>query len=324
MAEKPDVLLVGNKKPVIVNGLSPHVNLHVLFDAKDCDAFVKSLGDKVRALAVAYTADKIGAEFMQRFPKLEQISSFGVGYDHIDAKWAGEHGIIVTNTPEVLNEEVADTALGLLLCTVREFPQSDRYLRAGKWPNAAYPLTKATLRNRTVGMVGMGRIGKAIARRLEAFGVPVVYHSRNPQDGVVYKYYPKLLDMARDVDTLMVIVPGGASTQNLINAEVLKALGPNGILINMARGSVVDEPALIEALKERTIYSAGLDVFAKEPHVPKELMEMEHIVLFPHLGSSTEVTRAAMDQLVVDNLLAWTVGKPPLTPVPETPYPPKR
>jgi lactate dehydrogenase-like 2-hydroxyacid dehydrogenase len=324
MADKPDVLLVGARKPVIVNGLSPHVNLHVLFEAKDQDAFIKSVGPSIRALAVAYTANKIDGPFMQRFPKLEQISSFGVGYDHIDAKWAGEHGIIVTNTPEVLNEEVADTALGLLLCTVREFPQSDRYLRAGKWPGAQYPLTKATLRNRTVGMVGMGRIGKAIARRLDAFGVPVVYHSRNPQDGVAYKYYPKLLDMARDVDTLMVIVPGGAATKNMINAEVLNALGPNGILVNMARGSVVDEPALIEALKNRTIYSAGLDVFANEPHVPKELTEMDHIVLFPHLGSSTEVTRAAMDQLVVDNLLAWASGKPPLTPVPETPYPPRK
>jgi lactate dehydrogenase-like 2-hydroxyacid dehydrogenase len=170
----------------------------------------------------------------------------------------------------------------------------------------------------------MGRIGKAIARRLEAFGVPVVYHSRNPQADVKYKYYPKLIDMARDVDTLMVIVPGGASTKNMINAEVLKAMGPRGVLINMARGSVVDEPALIEALKNRTIYSAGLDVFANEPHVPKELLEMDHIVLFPHLGSSTEVTRAAMDQLVVDNILAWASGKPPLTPVAETPFPPKR
>ena len=320
--EKPDVLLIGARKPVIVGGLDPKVTLHYLLEAKDQDAFIKSVGDKIRAFAVAYTANKVDANFMQRFPKLEQISSFGVGYDHIDAKWAGAHGIIVTNTPEVLNEEVADTALGLLLCAVREFPQAERFLRAGKWPQGQYPLTKATLRNRTVGMVGMGRIGKAIARRLEAFSVPVVYHSRNPQPGVSYKYYPKLIDMARDVDTLMVIVPGGASTQNMINAEVLKALGPNGILINMARGSVVDEPALIEALKKRTIYSAGLDVFAKEPQVPKELMEMDHIVLFPHLGSSTEVTRAAMDQLVVDNILAWVAGKPPLTPVPETP--PKR
>ncbi len=322
--EKQDVLLVGNKKPVIVAGLEPKVTLHRLIDAPDKEGFPKPLADKIRAIVVAYTNERIGAEFMQRFPKLEQVSSFGVGYDHVDAKWAGAHGVIVTNTPEVLNEEVADTALGLLLCTVREFPQAERYLRAGKWLEKQYPLTKATLRNRTVGMVGRGRIGKAIARRLEAFGVPVVYHSRSPQAGVGYKYYPKLIDMARDVDTLMVIVPGGPTTANMIDAEVLKALGPNGILINMARGSVVDEQALIEALKSRTIYSAGLDVFAKEPQVPKELMEMDHIVLFPHLGSSTEVTRAAMDQLVVDNILAWAAGKAPLTPVPETPYPPKR
>jgi lactate dehydrogenase-like 2-hydroxyacid dehydrogenase len=322
--EKPDVLLVGAKKPVMMKGFEGKVNLHHWLDAKDKAAFAKEMGNKIKAIAIAYTADKVDGNFLQQFPNLEQVSSFGVGYDHIDAKWAGEHGIVVTNTPEVLNEEVADTALGLLLCTVRELPQSERYLRAGKWKNDQYPLTKATLRDRTVGMVGMGRIGKAIARRLEAFGVPVVYHSRNPQPGVKYKYYPKLVDMARDVDTLMVIVPGGASTKNMINAEVFKALGPRGILINMARGSVVDEPALIDALKKRTIYSAGLDVFANEPDVPKELIDMDHIVLFPHLGSSTEATRAAMDQLVVDNILAWAAGKPPLTPVPETPWPPKR
>jgi lactate dehydrogenase-like 2-hydroxyacid dehydrogenase len=322
-SEKPDVLLVASRKPVLVGGLEPKVTLHYLLEAKDQDAFIKSVADKVRAIAIADGA-KVDGAFMQRFPKLEQISSFGVGYDHIDAKWAGAHGIIVTNTPGVLDEEVADTTLGLLLCTVREFPQAERYLRAGKWLEKHYPLTKATLRGRTVGMVGMGRIGKAIARRLEAFGVAVVYHSRNLQAGVSYKYYPKLLDMARDVDTLIVIVPGGASTQNMINAEVLKALGPNGILINMARGSVVDEPALIEALKNRTIYSAGLDVFAKEPQVPKELIAMDHVVLFPHLGSASEATRAAMDRLVVDNILAWAAGKPPLTPVPETPWPPKR
>jgi len=322
--EKPDVLLIGNKKPVIMAGLEPKVTLHPLIDAKDRGAFLRPLADKVRAIAVTYTNEHVGPEFMQRFPKLEQVSTFGVGYDHIDAKWAGAHGIIVTNTPDVLNEEVADTALGLLLCTVREFPQAERHVRAGKWVEKYYPLSKATLRNRTVGMVGMGRIGQAIARRLEAFGVPVVYHSRNPQSGVKYKYYPKLIDMARDVDTLMLIVPGGASTANMINAEVLKALGPNGILINMARGSVVDEPALIKALKDRTIYSAGLDVVAKEQHVPQELIDMDHIVLFPHLGSASEATRAAMDQLVVDNILAWAAGKPPLTPVPETPYPPKR
>lgn len=323
-AEKPDVLLVGSRKPVLIKGLEPNVTLHDYLGAADKDALVKSTGDKIRAIAVAYTANKIDAAFMQRFPKLEQISSFGVGYDHIDAKWAGAHGIVVTNTPDVLNEEVADTALGLLLCTVREFPQAERYLRAGKWPQSHYPLTKATLRNRTVGMVGMGRIGKAIAKRLDAFGVPVVYHSRSPQSGVAYKYYPKLIDMAREVDTLMVIVPGGAATKNLIDAEVLKALGPRGIVVNMARGSVVDEAALIEALKNRTIYSAGLDVFVNEPEVPDELLAMDHVVLLPHLGSATEVTRAAMDQLLVDNILAWASGKPPLTPVMETPFPPKK
>ncbi|HZP78465.1 MAG TPA: 2-hydroxyacid dehydrogenase [Pseudolabrys sp.] len=322
--DKPDVLLVGNKKPVMVEGLSPACAMHYPIDAKDEAAFIKEVGPKIRGIAVSYTSNRIDAAYMQRFPKLEIISSFGVGYDHIDAKWAGEHGITVTNTPDVLNEEVADTSIGLLLNTVREFPQAERYLRAGKWMEKAYPLSKATLRDRTVGMVGMGRIGKAIARRLEAFGVPVVYHSRKEQAGVAYKHYPKLLDMARDVDVLMIIVPGGAATQNMINKEVLEALGPQGIVINMARGSVVDEPALIKALKDKTIMAAGLDVFAKEPQVPQELIAMDNVVLLPHLGSASVFTRKAMDQLVVDNILAWAAGKAPLTPVPETPWPPKR
>src|SRR4029077_15214949 len=187
---------------------------------------------------------------------------------------------------------------------------------AGKWLERNYPLTKATLRNRTVGMVGMGAIGQAIARRLAAFGVPVFYHTRKPRRDVNYLHCPSLIEMARAVDILMVIVPGGPGTQNLINAEVLDALGPDGILINMARGSVVDEAALIKALQERKILSAGLDVFVKEPHVPKELIEMDNVVLFPHLGSGTVATRRRMDQLVVDNLLAWLAGKPPLTPGP--------
>jgi len=215
---------------------------------------------------------------------------------------------------------VADTALGLLLCTVRQLSQAERYLRAGKWPEKSFHLTKATLRNRKVGIVGMGAIGQAIARRLVAFGVPVVYHTRTKRPELAYRHYPNLIDMARDVDTLMVIVPGGASTQNMINAAVLDALGPNGILINMARGSVVDEPALIEALKQGKIMAAGLDVFAKEPHVPKDLIAMENVVLFPHLGSASKFTREKMDQLMVDNILAWAAGKPPLTPVPETPW----
>jgi lactate dehydrogenase-like 2-hydroxyacid dehydrogenase len=322
--EQIDVLMVGAPKPVILDGLKTTFNVHQLNAAKDRDAFLAEIAARVRAIAVGYTSDRIGADLMGRLPRLEIVSTFGVGYDHIDAKWAGAHGIVVTNTPEVLNEEVADTALGLLLCTVREFPQAERYLRAGKWTEKAYPLTKATLRDRTVGLIGMGRIGRAIARRLDAFGVPVVYHARNPQPDVRYRHYPKLIDMARDVDILLAIVPGGPTTQNMINAEVLDALGPDGILINMARGSVVDEPALIKALQEKRILAAGLDVFVKEPHVPKELIAMDNVVLFPHLGSGTIATRRAMDQLVVDNLLAWGAGKPPLTPVPETPWPPQK
>jgi lactate dehydrogenase-like 2-hydroxyacid dehydrogenase len=314
---KADLIMVGPKKQLFVERLAPAYNVHVLNDVKDREAFLAETADRVRALAVTYSSEKVSADFMQRLPKLEIVSSFGVGYDHVDAKWAGAHGIVVTNTPDVLNEEVADTALGLLLCTVREFPQAERYLRAGKWEQKAYPLSGATLRDRTAGIVGMGRIGKAIARRLEAFGVPVVYHSRRPVADVSYRHYPDLVAMAKDVDTLIVIVPGGAETRNMINAQVLEALGPNGILINVARGSVVDEPALIKALQDKKIRAAGLDVFVHEPKVPKELMEMEGIVLFPHLGSASVYTRTQMDHLVVDNLLSWAAGKGPLTPVPE-------
>src|SRR5438445_10989795 len=280
-AEKTDVLLIGPPKPVIVNGLAGAFNLVKFPDAKDRDKFFAEAAPRVRGMAVAATEERVDGAFMTRFPRLEIVSSFGVGYDHVDARWAGAHGITVTNTPDVLTEEVADTAMGLLLCTVREFPQAERYVRAGKWPQKNYPLSKATLRDRTVGTVGMGRIGQAIARRLAAMQVPVVYHSRRPAAGVPYRHYPKLIDMARDVDVLMVITPGGAETKNLINAEVLKALGPTGILINMSRGSVVDEPALIKALEDKTILSAGLDVFALEPGVPAEVPAVDPVLLFP-------------------------------------------
>jgi lactate dehydrogenase-like 2-hydroxyacid dehydrogenase len=323
MADKTEVLLFGPPKPVIVKGLEAVFTVHKLADPKD-QAVIAAAGPRVRALASSVSSHKIDGAFMGQFPQLEILATFGVGYDHIDVAWAAAHGITVTNTPEVLTEEVADTALGLLLCTVREFPQGERYLRAGKWKEKSYPLTKATLRNRTVGLLGMGRIGQAIARRLDAMAVPVVYHSRRPAAGVSYRHYPKLIDMARDADVLLVITPGGTETKNLINAEVLKALGPDGILINMARGSVVDETALIKALQDKTIMTAGLDVYLREPDVPAELLAMDHIVLFPHLGSGTVHTRERMDQLVVDNLIAWNAGKAPLTPVAETPWPPKK
>ena len=321
-AEKTTVLLIGPRKPVMMRGLDGVFDLIQLPEAKERESFFARSAPRVRGMAVAATSERIDGPYMSRFPQLEIISSFGVGYDHVDAAWAGAHGITVTNTPDVLTEEVADTALGLLLCTVRELPQAERHLRAGKWPQGDYQLSRATLRDRTVALVGMGRIGQAIARRLDAMRVPVVYHSRRPAAGIGYRHYPNLIDMARDADVLLVITPGGSATRHLINAEVLRALGPEGILINMARGSVVDEEALIKALREKTILSAGLDVFAREPHVPPELIAMEHVVLFPHLGSGSVVTRERMDQLVVDNLLAWAAGKPPLTPVAETPWPP--
>jgi lactate dehydrogenase-like 2-hydroxyacid dehydrogenase len=319
MTGKREIVLIGPLKPVIVRGLDACCTVYKAAEAKERDAFFADHAH-VRAIACSATQEMLPASLLERFPDLQIVSSFGVGYDHVDVKWAAAHGVVYTNTPNVLTEEVADTALGLLLCTVREFPQADRFVRSGRWIEKGYPLTKATLRNRTVGMVGMGAIGVAIARRLDAFGVPVVYHTRRPRPELGYRHYPNLLEMARAVDILLAIVPGGPATQNMINAEVLDALGPNGILINMARGSVVDEPALIEALKEKRILSAGLDVYVREPEVPKELIDMQNVVLFPHLGSASVHTREQMDQLVVDNLVAWAAGKPPLTPVPETPW----
>jgi lactate dehydrogenase-like 2-hydroxyacid dehydrogenase len=230
----------------------------------DRDAFLTQAAASVRAIAT-FGAIPITAEFMQKLPKLEIVANMGVGYDPVDAKWAGEHGIVVTNTPGVLDDEVADTTIALLLNTLRQLPQSERYLRAGKWLEKPFPLTVSTLRDRTIGIVGMGRIGQAIAKRIEAFGRPIVYHTRRPVADVNYRHYPDLLAMARDVDTLIAIVPGGASTRHMINREVLEALGPNGVLINVARGSVVDEQALIDALRDKKILSAGLDVFEDEP-----------------------------------------------------------
>jgi lactate dehydrogenase-like 2-hydroxyacid dehydrogenase len=317
MAEMPKVLLIGPLRPVLAEGFAGFT-VHQL-PAANHDAFFAA-NAHVRAVAVSAPVEPVNDALFARLPRLQIVSSFGVGYDHIDANAAKKRGIVVTHTPDVLTEEVADTAIGLLLCTVREFPQAERHLRAGKWPEGHYPLSRATLRNRTVGLVGMGRIGVAIARRLEAFGVPIVYHARRPRPELAYRHYADLIAMARDVDTLIAIVPGGAETRNMIDARVLEALGPDGIVINVARGSVVDESALIAALKARKIMAAGLDVFVNEPDVPAELLAMENVVLFPHLGSASVFTREKMDQLLVDNVLAWAAGKPPLTPVPETPW----
>lgn len=319
MSSKPlELLLIGPLRPVLAKGLA-NFTVHKLAAGSEREAFWQAT-PPLRAIAVSAPVEPVDEALYARLPNLEIISSFGVGYDHIEARAAAKRGIVVTNTPDVLTEEVADTTIGLLLCTVRELPQAERYLRAGKWPKGDYPLSRATLRNRIIGLVGMGRIGRAIAQRLEAFGVPIVYHTRQPRPDLAYRHYPRLIDMARDVDTLIVIVPGGPATRNMIDAGVLEALGSNGVLINVARGSVVDEGALIEALKERKIFAAGLDVFVNEPAVPAELLTLDNVVLFPHLGSASVFTREKMDQLLVDNLLAWSRGEPPLTPVPETPW----
>ncbi len=319
-SDKADVLFIGPPRTHLLNELSKNFTVHRAGTAKEVDdAMLARIAPTTTLVAIGGPPGSIDGALMQKLPKLEIVSSFGVGYDNVDAKHAAAHGIVVTNTPEVLNEEVADTAIGLLLCTVRELPQADRYLRAGHWPKKGdYPLSQS-LRDRTVGMVGLGRIGKAIARRLDAMQVPVVYHTRRKVADAAYTYYASLLDMARDVDVLMVITPGGAATRHLIDAKVLEALGPNGIVINMARGSVIDEEALIAALQNKTIHSAGLDVFAKEPHVPDALIALDNVVLLPHVGSASVHTRRAMEQLVVDNLVAWHRGKAPLSAVAETP-----
>jgi lactate dehydrogenase-like 2-hydroxyacid dehydrogenase len=318
-SEKIDVLVYGPHKPIVENGFSDQFVLHAYQTNGDLDRLTPQVAEKIRGMAVTYNTVRGDKATLAKFPKLEIVSSFGVGYDHIDAAYAAERNVMVTNTPDVLTEEVADIALGLLICTLREFVKADRYLRSGLWITQQYPLSVGSLRDRKVGMVGMGRIGQAIGRRLEACRVPVVYHSRKPAEGVSYQHYPDLIEMAKAVDTLVLIVPGGPSTAKMVDAEVMKALGPRGVIINVARGSVIDEQALITALKNGTILSAGLDVFANEPNVPDELKAMQNVVLLPHIGSASVVTRNAMDQLVVDNLKAWFAGKPPLTPVAETP-----
>jgi lactate dehydrogenase-like 2-hydroxyacid dehydrogenase len=288
-----------------------------MWEHRDPNRMLASIAPHVKAI-VSFVAS-CPRTLIESLPGLEIIATSAVGYDGIDVKAAAERGVVVTNTPDVLTDEVADLALGLLLATVREIPRADQYLRGGLWAaKGPYPLT-ATLRGRRAGIVGLGRIGKAIARRIESFGVPVSYHGRRKQTDVAYPYFPSVTELASAVDILIAVTPGGAETKHLIGKEVFEALGPNGIFINVARGSVVDEAALIHALKSGTILSAGLDVFQNEPNVPAELIALPNTVLLPHVASASVHTRDAMAQLAVDNVLAWFAGKPPLTPVPETP-----
>jgi lactate dehydrogenase-like 2-hydroxyacid dehydrogenase len=317
---RPDILVIGKPTPFVSGLIEPAFTLHKLWEAADPQAFLAEIGSRVRGAIAGFGGHgPVGADFAALLPNLEIISSHGVGYDHIDARAMGSRNVIVTNTPDVLTDEVADLAIGLLLATIRQLPQSDRFLRAGLWLKGTYPFT-TSLRTRSIGIVGLGRIGKAVAHRLAAFGVPIAYHGRTRQPDVGYRYYPSLRDMAEDVDTLISVAPGGAATHHMINAEILKALGPEGIVVNVGRGTVVDERALIEALASKTILSAGLDVFEDEPRVPAELIAMDHIVLLPHVGSASHHTRQGMGQMVVDNLTSWFSGHGPISPVPETPW----
>jgi lactate dehydrogenase-like 2-hydroxyacid dehydrogenase len=313
-----DILMLKAMHPDVMAEVERHFTLHRLDTAPDPETFLRTVGPRLRGLATGAQAP-VDRALLARLPNLEIVASLGVGYDTIDTAAAHAQGVVVTNTPDVLTDEVADLALGLLLATVRQIPQADRYLRAGHWPRQTYPLTP-TLRGRAIGILGLGRIGRAIARRLEGFGVAIAYHGRRPQADVPYAYHPTLLGMAQAVDVLLVVAPGGPETNGLVDAAVLEALGPQGLVVNVARGSVVDEAALIAALQAGTILGAGLDVFAREPHVPPELVAMEHVVLLPHVGSASVHTRAAMGRLVVDNLIAWFDGRGPLTPVPATPW----
>ncbi|TIL64622.1 2-hydroxyacid dehydrogenase [Mesorhizobium sp.] len=261
----------------------------------------------------------INAALIDALPNLEIIANFGVGYDSVDARHAAQRGVMVTNTPDVLTEEVADTAIGLLINTVRELPRAETWLRDGSWArNGNYPLSRLTLRGRRVGIFGMGRIGLAIARRLEAFGLPIAYHNRHQVEGLPYEYHGTLKGLAEAVDTLISVAPGGASTEKAVNAEILSALGPNGVFVNIGRGSTVDEAALAAVLAGGTIAAAGLDVFADEPNVPPALLAAPNTSLLPHVGSASEHTRRAMADLCVDNLISWFSKGRALTPVPET------
>ena len=303
----------------IAERLERRVTLHKLWEAADREATLAAVAPNVRAVVSTWATARVDADLMRRLPKLEIVVGFGVGYDHIDAAWAGQHGVVVTHTPGVLDEDVADIAIALTLAATRRLPQAERHLREGRWPSGAFPLT-ASLHGRVMGIVGLGRIGKAIARRAEAFGLRIAYHGRHKQDGVAYPYYPTALALAEACDILMVAAPGGPQTRHLVDARVLAALGRDGVLVNIARGSLVDEAALIAALSDGVILAAGLDVYEREPSVPAELIALDNAVLLPHVGSATGHSRTAMANLVVDNLVSWVDGKGPLTPTPETPW----
>lgn len=290
--------------------LAERYTVHKLHEAADKDALIAKIAGSVRGIA----GGNVKPDLMDKLPKLEIIANFGVGYDTIDAAAAKERNIRVTNTPNVLNDAMAEIAIGLMVSLARRLPQADQYVRQGKWPKASFPL-QSELNGKTLGILGLGRIGKEIAVRAQAMKMRVVYHGRHHQPLEPYLYYDKLVDMARDVDWLMIIAPGGKSTDGLVSREVLEALGPDGFLVNLGRGTIVDEPALVELLVSGGLKGAALDVFEKEPNVPEALFGLDNVVLSPHQGSATHQTRNQMGALVVANLDAHFAGEPLLSAV---------
>ncbi len=308
---KTEILSVAPLYQPCMDRLERDFTVHKLWPAADRDALLADVAPRVRGMQ-AGGASIVPASLIDALPKLEIISVFGVGYDGIDLDAAKRRGITVTNTPDVLNDCVADLAMGLLIAAARRLAEADRYVRAGKWLKGPMPLaTKVS--GKRLGIVGFGRIGRTIAKRAAGFDMQIAYHSRRPVAEAPYRHYPSLVALAADSDFLVVITPGGAGTFHLIDEQVLRALGPKGILVNVARGSVVDERALVAALAEGALGGAGLDVFEDEPNVPAALLAMDNVVLAPHVGSATHETRAAMGNLCVDNLVAHFAGRPVLT-----------
>lgn len=318
MSDRPLVLIPGRIHPRVRARLSDRFDLLEVSDATAAEADADEL-ERVRGAAVS---GRFPASLIERLPKLEMIGSFGVGYDGVDVKAAAAAGVVVTNTPDVLNDEVADTAIALLLNTMRQFYFAERYLRDGRWEKeGAFPLSPLSLKGSKIGLHGLGRIGMEIANRLLPFKVELAYHTRRPRTDVDFVYHDTLTGLAKAVDVMISIVPSTSETNGAINAEVLSALGQNGVLINVGRGSTVDEPALIAALQAGTIAAAGLDVFADEPRVPQALIDLPNVSLLPHVASASVPTRDAMADLVADNIVSWFDTGRPLTPVPETSYP---
>ena len=302
-----NLLIMSEMPQYFVNLADKNFNTHKLWLQNDEDKYISKVQEKVDAIAVM-GGYKITPELMKSMTNLKIIACYGVGYDAIDIDYAKSLGIKVTNTPEVLNDEVADTAIALMLCVYKQIVDADNFARNNSWVNGDFPLSKKFSGSK-LGIVGMGRIGKAIAKRAEAFDCVISYHSRNKKD-VKYKFYDNVNELAKDVDTLCIITPGGKETEKLINQKVLKDLGTNGVLINVARGSVVDQDELIYCLKNNIILAAGLDVYVNEPNIPKELIDLKNTVLLPHIASGTVETRNAMGQLVYDNIKNYFDDKP--------------